>query len=309
MRRNFIDYCILILKGMAMGAADLVPGVSGGTMAFISGIYEELICSLGSFRISLIKDLKTNGLQEVWKKINGNFLMAIFGGISISLLTLSKLAAWLIEEKPIELWSFFFGLVLASIVFMLKKINHWEFETILGFVVGTAIAYSLTTWGIFNGSQGLFYMFFSGAIAICAMILPGISGAFILILLGSYHTLLEAISSQNLVTILVFLLGAIVGILSFSKFLRWLFENHKNTALATLTGFMTGAIAKLWPWKTVLSYRLNSKGVQVPLLEECVLPSAFEGDAKIFTAISLMVFGFVLILILEQIGYKLKTSA
>ena len=292
---------------MAMGAADLVPGVSGGTIAFITGIYEELIGSLGSFRFSLFKDLKTKGLQNVWNTINGNFLLAIFGGVSISLTALSRVVAWLIDEKPIALWSFFFGLVVASIVFVFKKIEQWQFKTILSFTVGTAVAYMLTTWGVYDGSSGLFYLFLSGAIAICAMILPGISGAFILIILGSYHTILDAVNSKDLLKIFVFSLGAIVGILSFSKLLKWLFNNYKNATLAVLTGFMTGALVKIWPWKTVLSYRINSDGIQVPFSEKVVLPTTYNGDPNTAEAFSLMALGFVLIFILERIGTKSKS--
>jgi len=292
---------------MAMGAADLVPGVSGGTIAFITGIYEELIGSLGSFRFSLFKDLKTKGLQNVWNTINGNFLLAIFGGVSISLTALSRVVAWLIDEKPIALWSFFFGLVVASIVFVFKKIDQWQFKTILSFTVGTAVAYMLTTWGVYYGSSGLFYLFLSGAIAICAMILPGISGAFILIILGSYHTILDAVNSKDLLKIFVFSLGAIVGILSFSKLLKWLFNNYKNATLAVLTGFMTGALVKIWPWKTVLSYRINSDGIQVPFSEKVVLPTTYNGDPNTAEAFSLMALGFVLIFVLERIGTKSKS--
>jgi putative membrane protein len=259
------------------------------------------------FVFSLFKDLKTKGLQNVWNTINGNFLLAIFGGVSISLTALSRVVAWLIDEKPIALWSFFFGLVVASIVFVFKKIDQWQFKTILSFTVGTAVAYMLTTWGVYDGSSGLFYLFLSGAIAICAMILPGISGAFILIILGSYHTILDAVNSKDLLKIFVFSLGAIVGILSFSKLLKWLFNNYKNATLAVLTGFMTGALVKIWPWKTVLSYRINSDGIQVPFSEKVVLPTTYNGDPNTAEAFSLMALGFVLIFILERIGTKSKS--
>lgn len=294
---------------MAMGVADLVPGVSGGTIAFISGIYEELIGSLGSFRFSLLKDLKTKGIKDVWTKINGNFLLTVSGGVSISLITLSNIVAWLMDEKPIALWSFFFGLVLASIVIVIRKIDGWQVSTLIGLGVGTLVAYSLTHGSLGTGTEGLLYLFLSGALAICAMILPGISGAFILILLGSYYTILEALNSKDIIRILVFLSGAVVGILSFSKVIKWLLNSYNNLTLAILTGFMTGALAKIWPWRTVLSYRLNSKGVQVPLLEEGILPTAYTGDPKISTAIGLMILGFMLIFILDKLGPKSKSSA
>jgi putative membrane protein len=304
MKRNLLDYITLIFKGMAMGAADLVPGVSGGTIAFISGVYEELISSLNAINFSLIKTLRTEGLKSTWKKINGNFLIAIFAGIAISVVSLSKLVSWLLHEKPVLLWAFFFGLVLASVLFVLKKIEQWKISEFLGLFFGTLIAYQFTKLGSLGDSESMVYLFFSGAIAICAMILPGISGAFILVILGSYNTIVQALNDKTIGKLAVFMAGAIVGILSFSKLLKWLFKVYKNPTLAVLTGFMIGAMKKIWPWKKVLSYRLNSKGINVPLNEECVSPFSFDGNPQILFAIALMIFGFLLIFILEKIGSK-----
>ena len=307
MKRNLLDYFVLILKGIAMGAADLVPGVSGGTIAFISGIYEELISSLNAINLSLIKTIKTEGLKSTWEKINGNFLVAILLGIAISILSLSKLITWLLLEKPILVWAFFFGLVLASILIVIKKINQWKLGEFLGLIIGTFFAYQLTKLGALANSESMFYLFISGSIAICAMILPGISGAFILVLLGSYNTVLQAINDKSIGKLAVFMAGAIVGILSFSKLLKWLFKTYKSITLAVLTGFMVGALAKIWPWKKALTYRINSKGINVPLNEECISPLSFDGNPQILSAIALMVFGFLMILILEKIGSKNKT--
>jgi putative membrane protein len=307
MKRNLLDYFALILKGIAMGAADLVPGVSGGTIAFIFGIYEELISSLNAINLSLIKTIKTEGLKSFWKKINGSFLVAILLGIAVSILSLSKLITWLLHEKPILVWAFFFGLVLASILFVTKKINKWKLGEFLGLIMGTLFAYQLTKIGAMGSSESMLYLFISGAIAICAMILPGISGAFILVILGSYNTVLQAINEKSIGKLLVFIAGAIVGILSFSKLLKWLFNNYKSITLAVLTGFMVGALAKIWPWKRALSFRLNSKGINVPLNEECVSPLSFDGNPQILSAFTLMVFGFLMILVLEKIGSKNKT--
>ena len=307
MKRNLLDYFVLILKGIAMGAADLVPGVSGGTIAFISGIYEELISSLNVINLSLIKTIKTEGLKSTWEKINGNFLVAILLGIAISILSLSKLITWLLLEKPILVWAFFFGLVLASILFVIKKINQWKLGEFLGLIIGTFLAYQLTKLGALGNSESMFYLFISGSIAICAMILPGISGAFILVLLGSYNTILQAINDKSIGKLAVFMAGAIVGILSFSKLLKWVFKTYKSITLAVLTGFMVGALAKIWPWKKALTYRINSKGINVPLNEECISPLSFDGNPQILSAIALMVFGFLMILILEKIGSKNKT--
>jgi putative membrane protein len=306
MKRNLLDYFVLILKGIAMGTADLVPGVSGGTIAFISGIYEELISSLNAINLSLIKTIKTEGLKSTWEKINGSFLFAILFGIALSILSLSKLITWLLHEKPILVWAFFFGLVLASILFVIKKINQWKLGEFLGLIIGTLFAYQLTKLGALGNSESMFYLFISGAIAICAMILPGISGAFILVILGSYNTVLQAINDKSIGKLMVFMAGTVVGILSFSKLLKWLFKTYKSITLAVLTGFMVGALAKIWPWKKALTYRLNSKGINVPLNEECISPLSFDGNPQILSAIALMVFGFLMILILEKIGSKNK---
>ncbi len=304
MKRNFFDYLILIFKGMAMGAADVVPGVSGGTIAFISGIYEELISSLNNINLSVIKSLRSEGIATAWNRINGNFLMALFLGILLSILSLSKLVTYLLEEKPILVWAFFFGLVLASVIFVLKKIKQLNFAAILGLIFGGIFAYQLTQLSALASSESLLYLFLSGAIAICAMILPGISGAFILVILGSYTNVLQALNNKEIDKILIFISGAIVGILSFSKLLKWLFKNHKNFTLAVLTGFMIGALTKIWPWKKVLTYRLNSKGINVPFKEECISPFSFDGDPQLLAAFGLMLFGFFMIIILEKIGAK-----
>lgn len=306
MKRNFVDYFILVFKGMAMGAADVVPGVSGGTIAFISGIYEELIATLNSINLNSLKTLKLQGVSATWKKINGNFLLALFVGILLSILTLSKLVAWLLLEEPVLLWAFFFGLVLASIIFVLKKINQWNSAVFLGLILGGVFAYQLTQLNALGNSDSNWYLFLSGAIAICAMILPGISGAFILVILGSYANVLQALNGKDIAKITIFMTGALIGILSFSRLLKWLFKRFKNMTLAVLTGFMIGALSKIWPWKKTLSFRENSDGISVPLKEQCIAPFSFDGDPQILSAIGLMLFGFLMIFFLEKIGAKNK---
>ena len=306
MKRNFVDYFILVFKGMAMGAADVVPGVSGGTIAFISGVYEELIATLNSINLNSLKTLKLQGVSATWKKINGNFLLALFGGILLSILTLSKLVAWLLLEEPVLLWAFFFGLVLASIIFVLKKINQWNSAVFLGLILGGVFAYQLTQLNALGNSDSNWYLFLSGAIAICAMILPGISGAFILVILGSYANVLQALNDKDIGKITIFMTGALIGILSFSRLLKWLFKRFKNVTLAVLTGFMIGALSKIWPWKKILSFRENSEGISVPLNEQCISPFSFDGDPQILSAIGLMLFGFLMIFFLEKIGAKNK---
>ena len=306
MKRNFVDYFILVFKGMAMGAADVVPGVSGGTIAFISGVYEELIATLNSINLNSLKTLKLQGVSATWKKINGNFLLALFGGILLSILSLSKLVAWLLHEEPVLLWAFFFGLVLASIIFVLKKINQWNSAVFLGLILGGVFAYQLTQLNALGNSNSNWYLFFSGAIAICAMILPGISGAFILVILGSYANVLQALNDKDIAKITIFMTGALIGILSFSRLLKWLFKRFKNMTLAVLTGFMIGSLSKIWPWKKTLSFRENSDGISVPLKEQCIAPFSFDGDPQILSAIGLMLFGFLMIFFLEKIGAKNK---
>lgn len=306
MKRNFVDYFILVFKGMAMGAADVVPGVSGGTIAFISGIYEELIATLNSINLNSLKTLKLQGVSATWKKINGNFLLALFVGILLSILTLSKLVAWLLLEEPVLLWAFFFGLVLASIIFVLKKINQWNSAVFLGLILGGVFAYQLTQLNALGNSDSNWYLFLSGAIAICAMILPGISGAFILVILGSYANVLQALNDKDIAKITIFMTGALIGILSFSRLLKWLFKRFKNMTLAVLTGFMIGALSKIWPWKKTLSFRENSEGISFPLKEQCIAPFSFDGDPQILSAIGLMLFGFLMIFFLEKIGAKNK---
>ena len=306
MKRNFVDYFILVFKGMAMGAADVVPGVSGGTIAFISGVYEELIATLNSINLNSLKTLKLQGVSATWKKINGNFLLALFGGILLSILSLSKLVAWLLHEEPVLLWAFFFGLVLASIIFVLKKINQWNSAVFLGLILGGVFAYQLTQLNALGNSDSNWYLFLSGAIAICAMILPGISGAFILVILGSYANVLQALNDKDIAKITIFMTGALIGILSFSRLLKWLFKRFKNMTLAVLTGFMIGALSKIWPWKKTLSFRENSDGISVPLKEQCIAPFSFDGDPQILSAIGLMLFGFLIIFFLEKIGAKNK---
>ncbi|TCI91888.1 DUF368 domain-containing protein [Tenacibaculum sp. M341] len=305
MRRTGKNYVILTLKGMAMGAADVVPGVSGGTIAFISGIYEELLQSISNINLSLLKTLKKDGFKKAWEQLNGNFLLALFSGIFISIISLAKVISWLLVKHPILLWSFFFGLVLASVIYVAKQITKWNILTMFLVLIATTLAYIITTLPplVSENSSNLF-LFLAGAIAICAMILPGISGSFILVLLGAYKPILAAVSNRNFVVIITVALGSLFGLLSFSRILKWLFANYKNYTLATLTGFIIGSLNKIWPWKKVLRYRTNSHGEQVPFNELSVSPFSYEGEPYLMYAILLMIVGFALILLLEKLAVK-----
>ena len=319
MRKLFPDYLIITLKGLAMGAADVVPGVSGGTIAFISGIYQELIDSINNVNVSALKTLKKDGLKAAWEQVNGSFLLALLTGIGISILTFSKVITHLLETQPILVWSFFFGLIIASITLIWKEITSWKLVDILFLLIGITVSYYITIARPVSSPDSYWYLFLSGFIAIIAMILPGISGAFILLLMGSYETVIGTINtfreglttanSEILISALlklgVFAVGAIIGLKSFSKILHWMFEHHKNTTLTLLVGFMIGSLNKVWPWKEVLETRINSHGEVVPYIDKSILPQNFDGDPKIVMAIVLAILGFVLIFGMEKMASKL----
>ena len=242
MDRNLKDYGLLLLKGMGMGAADVVPGVSGGTIAFIVGIYEELIDSIKSINGASLKLLFTGKIAAFWKAINANFLLAIVAGIGISIFSLAKLITWLLVTHPILVWAFFFGLVLASTWFVSKDIKQWNWKSILSFIIGAIIAYYITVATPAETPTNLFFIFLCGAIAICAMILPGISGSFILVLLGKYFYIMEAVKTLNIPVMLVFICGAAICITSFSRVLSYALRRFHDTTIAVLAGFMLGSL-------------------------------------------------------------------
>lgn len=318
MQRRFFDYIIISLKGIAMGAADVVPGVSGGTIAFISGIYEELLESIDSISFTFFKIWKTEGFKKAWSSINGNFLLALFFGIAISIISLAKIIKWLLLNEAILLWSFFFGLVLASVFYIGKQIRSWNTWIFITIIVTTIASYFLTIAEPFASPDNNLYLLFCGFIGIIAMILPGVSGAFILLILGAYQTAINTVDDlfHSIITLnfelfkdaiikfLMLAIGAVFGIKAFSKLLNWMFKHYKDLTLAMLTGFMIGSLNKIWPWKKILSWRTNSKGIDVPFQEQSVLPFSFEGDHQIMIAILLMIVGFLTILILEKLGSK-----
>jgi len=318
MIRQFKDYLFILLKGIAMGAADVVPGVSGGTIAFISGIYEELIESIDNLSLNVFKVWKKDGFKTAWKSINGSFLLTLFSGIAISILSLAKLIKWLLHNEPILLWAFFFGLVLASILYIGKQIQSWSPKIIIAIFITSILSYFITLAEPFASPDSPIYLLFCGFIAIIAMILPGVSGAFILLILGAYETaintvnnLIEGLTTGNWDILKVALLnffmlgiGAIIGLKVFSKVLNWMFKHHKNLTLAILTGFMIGSLNKIWPWKNVLKTRINSEGLEVTALDESILPTSYNGDPNILFAVIFIVIGFATILILEGLGNK-----
>ncbi len=302
MERSIKDYIFLSLKGVAMGAADVVPGVSGGTIAFITGIYEELLNTINAVNLEALTKLKTEGVKGFWNHINGNFIVALFLGIGISVASLAKLITYLMENQAVLLWSFFFGLIISSIYLVGKKITKWSISKIIGLIIGTGIAFYITLLPPMENPNALWYVFLSGAIAICAMILPGISGSFILLLLGSYELVLTSIKDFKLTIIAVFASGCIVGLLSFSKLLSWMFKKHHDLTIAVLTGFLIGSLNKIWPWKETISTRINSHGEAVPFIQNNISPSNFNGEPQIIFAVVMAIIGLGLILVLEKVA-------
>jgi len=302
--RSLFDYLVITLKGMAMGAADVVPGVSGGTIAFISGIYDELLDSINSVNFNLIKVLREDGFGKVWDVINGNFLFSLLLGIAISVFSLAKLLSLLLVQQPILVWSFFFGLVLASILYVGKQISKWNFGAYLALGIGVLVAFFITQiQPVIGVNPTVFYLILSGALAICAMILPGISGAFILVLLGMYQIVLTAVHERELDKILFIGVGAVIGILTFSRFLKYVLDKYRDSTLALLTGFIIGALNKIWPWKEVIkTMQIDDK--IIILKDRSILPSNYVGDNQIIYAIALVIVGFLLILLLEKWGKK-----
>jgi putative membrane protein len=295
-----------------MGAADVVPGVSGGTVAFITGIYDELLRSINSIDLEALKLLGKFRIAELWKKVNGSFLVTLFAGIATSLLSLAKLMIYLLEHHPIIIWSFFFGLILISAPLVLREIKKWRVSTFLSFLVGTGIAYAITVLSPTQSPDALWFIFISGAVAICAMILPGISGAFILLLIGKYQYMITALTEFNIPVVLVFITGCVVGLLGFSRFLSWILENYHSATVALLAGFMLGSLNKVWPWREVLEYVTNSKGEQVPVFDRSILPWHYFAttgkDPQVFQAILMMALGVFIVVLIEKIAARLKTK-
>ncbi|MDR1202676.1 MAG: DUF368 domain-containing protein [Tannerellaceae bacterium] len=286
MNRSLKDYALIMLKGIGMGAVDVVPGVSGGTIALIVGIYEELLDSIKSINGSSLKLFFTGKIAAFWKAINGNFLLTLVSGVAISIFSLAKLITYLLETQPVLVWSFFFGLVLASILFVAKDIKKWDWKTILSFIIGTIIAFYITVATPAETPNGLWFIFLCGAIAICAMILPGISGSFVLVLLGKYYYVMEAVKNLDIIIIFVFICGAVIGITSFSRLLSYLLRRLHDITIAALAGFMLGSLNKVWPWKA----------------EDAI--SNILPDKLIWEGAGLMILGFAIVYFLEKLSGK-----
>ncbi|WP_314791308.1 DUF368 domain-containing protein [Tannerella forsythia] len=301
MNRTFKDYALLTLKGIGMGAADVVPGVSGGTIAFIVGIYEELIDSIKSINLTSLKMLCSLKFSRFWKAVNGNFLLAILSGIGLSVFSLAKLITYLLVQEPVLVWSFFFGLVLASIWFVSREVAQWNAKTVIAFAAGAVAAYAITITTPAETSNDLWFIFLCGAIAICAMILPGISGSFILVLLGKYFFIMDAVKSLRISVLLVFAGGSVIGISLFSRALSYALHRFHDITIAILSGFMLGSLNKVWPWKETIETYIDRHGVAKPLIETNILP-----DRQLWEAIGLAFAGFAIVYLLERLSLKNK---
>ena len=305
---KFSSYFALVAKGVAMGAADVVPGVSGGTIAFITGIYDRLLNALKSVNPSLLKVFRNAGISGVWQRIDGTFLLCVFGGILTSILLFAHVITWLLATYPEMLWAFFFGLILVSGLYMIRQVHRWDVSTIVILVVGMVIAYAVGVLSPTTLEPKPLTLFFAGAIAICAMILPGISGSFILLMMGLYSPVIDAVKNLDLGVLVLFGVGCIVGLLSFSHVLSWLLKKHRDLAISLLTGLMLGALGKVWPWKETLESRINSAGEQVPLIQANVSPFDYEvitgQPAYLVESVVLMIFAIALVVVIEWLGSK-----
>lgn len=306
------NYFVTYLKGMGMGAADIVPGVSGGSIALITGIYEELLTSINSFNGENFKLLLQLKFQLFFEAVNGKFLLSLFLGILTSIFTMSKLLTYLMEDHPIPLWSFFCGLILISAFVILRGIEKWTLGVIVSLLIGIITAYFITELPPTSSPNALWFTFVSGAIAICAMILPGISGSFILLILGKYEGILQAVSDRDFLTLLVFAGGCIVGLLSFSRVISWLLKKYYSLTIGLLSGFMLGSMNKLWPWKIVTAYRTSSSGEEKPFLTENLWPGQYLSqvgeEPKFLIALLAFAFGIVLVVGIERLADYLKKS-
>lgn len=288
-----------------MGAADVVPGVSAGTIAFITGIYGELVDSIKSLNLSSLKTLFTGDFLKFWKQINGGLLLSLLIGISLSVISLAKVLQELLQRSPEPLWAFFFGLIVASAIVISTRITKWDIVNIISFVTGIVAAYFITILTPVATPTAYWFIFISGAITICAMLLPGISGAFMLIILGKYQFILNAFTEFKADVIAVFIAGAMFGIISCANILSWLLSKYYNATTAILAGFMVGSLNKVWPWKETISDFIDSDGEIQPLLQVNISPvSYFEAtgnNPELYISSLLCIVGFLIIIVFEKI--------
>ena len=302
--KNLQEIVRVAVVGMVMGAAEVVPGVSGGTVAFISGIYERLINAIKQFTPYLILRLKDEGLISTWHSVDATFLLVLFSGMGVSILIFASAVSYLLHNEPIAIWSFFFGLVLVSTLAVSRELESFAVEAGIGIGIGVVIGVVITQLVPIALEPTPLMLFVGGSIAVCAWILPGLSGSFILLLLGLYSFVIDAIKSFDLLNLAFLGLGMVIGLVSFSKLLSRLFARFRNETLSLLLGFMLGSLAKLWPWKNTTSYQIKADGGQIPLVQEPVLPNIYSNltgqDAEIMTAVGCALVGGALVLMLQK---------
>jgi len=303
---RLVSYFLLFMKGIAMGGADVVPGVSGGTIAFITGIYEKLLNSIKSVDLQALNYLKKFQIKELWEHINGTFLVVLFGGIVTSFLSLSKLITYLLDAYPIQLWSFFFGLIIISALMVLREIKKWNASVFVAIIIGALVAYFITDAVPSETPDSPWFLFIVGAVAICAMILPGISGSFIVLLFGKYEYMMTALNERKLVDIMIFSAGCLVGILSFARVISWLFKKYHNITVGVLSGFMIGALNKVWPWKETIETYVDRHDEIKPLYEVNILPNEYLAktgmEPHFIEAIGFAAAGFFIVLFIDRLA-------
>ena len=286
-----------------MGTADLIPGVSGGTMALITGIYERLLGALSALDANALRLLMQGKFKTFWKHIDGNFLLSLFTGILTAVFALSKLVHFLLGHYPVPVWAFFFGLIAASAVFIIRQTAYKKLTTWLMVIAGAIIAWWITGLLPAEGPRTWWYLFLSGVAASIAMILPGISGSYILVILGSYLYVLQSVHELKIGNLAVFTAGVVTGLLGFSKILKWFFQRHKNATLAVMGGFLIGSLRQVWPWKKVILTRWI-EGKEIIIKTRPVWPSQYDGEAYTGLSIALMLLGVLLIIFFEKIRKK-----
>ena len=312
MSQRIKDFALLFLKGVAMGSADVVPGVSGGTIAFITGIYGQLLASLKAFNLIAVKLLFGFKLKQLWQHVNGTFLLVLFGGIAISVISLANIITWCLEHYPVQLWSFFFGLIIISAIMVSREIKQWNLSVVIAGLAGIAIAYSITLLGPTTTPDTWWFILLSGAIAICAMLLPGISGSFILLLLGKYIFIVSALKDFKVDVAALFIAGCAIGLITFSRVVSWLLSRYYNLTIALLSGFMIGALNKVWPWKKATEFAIDSHGKQVPIAETNLMPGHYfeqtGQDPYLLHAILLGALGIALVVVIDRVAAYTKSK-
>ena len=308
------EYFLAFIKGIGMGAANVIPGVSGGTIAFITGIFERLVNALKSFNFTAIKLFFTGKFKEFAKHIDLYFLLSVFLGIGISIITFAKLLQYLFENYEVMVWAYFFGLILASVYYVGKTISKWTWSVITVFIIGFVIAFAFTMLTPAQETNTVPYNFFAGAIAACAMILPGLSGSFVLFLMGNYQLIMiDSVSNFDFSVLIPVVIGAVLGIIAFSYFLSWIFKKYKDQTISLMTGFILGSLAVIWPWKNVVSTYIDKYGATRPLKTINVMPETYgtynNTDPHLWQAVLLMILGIITIVVIEYIAAKSKKQS